>query len=93
METWKLRSQRSTTVGESCMRLAAISDYPTREPIQLESDELTRLIEALAKGLDNLATSLEMGTDPGRLSDHSEFFEWPEKSLQEARHDLQRYPT
>src|SRR5580704_6958270 len=69
--------------------LAAISDYPTREPIQLESDELPRLIEALAKGLDNLATSLEMGTDPRLLSDHSELFEWPEKSLQETSSDLQ----
>ena len=69
--------------------LAAISDYPTREPIQLESDELTRLIEALAKGLDNLATSLGMVTDPRLLSDHSELFEWPEKSLQEASSDMQ----
>ncbi len=40
--------------------LAAISDYPTREPIQLESDDLTRLINALAKALDDLAASLEM---------------------------------
>ena len=69
--------------------LAAISDYPTREPLQLESDELTRLIEALAKGLDNLAASLEMGTNPGLLSDHSELFEWPEKSLQDATSEMQ----
>ena len=69
--------------------LAAISDYPTREPIQLESDELTRLIEALAKGLDNLGASLEMGTDPEPLSDHSGLFEWTEKSLQEAPRDMQ----
>src|ERR1700719_4988889 len=52
--------------------LAAISDYPTREPIQLESDDLTRLIEALAKALDDLAASLKKGTDPGRLADSSE---------------------
>ena len=69
--------------------LAAISDYPTRAPIQLESDELPRLIEALAKGLDNLATSLEMGTDPRLLSVHSGLFEWPERSLQEAPSDVQ----
>ena len=47
-------------------RQKAISDYPTREPIQLESDDLTGLVEALAKGLDDLAASLEKGTDPGR---------------------------
>jgi uncharacterized membrane protein YccC len=62
--------------------LAAISDYPTRKPIQLESDELTRLIKALAKTLDNLAASLE-GTDPRLLADHSGLFEWLEKSLQD----------
>jgi len=69
--------------------LAAISDYPTREPIQLESDELTRLIEALAEDLDNLAASLEMGTNPRLSSDHSGLFEWPEKSLQEGPGDTQ----
>ena len=70
--------------------LAAISDYPTREPIQLESDDLTRLIDALAKALDDLAASLEKGTDPGRLADSSEILERLEKDLQIARHDFQK---
>jgi uncharacterized membrane protein YccC len=69
--------------------LAAISDYPTREPVQLESDDLTRLVEALAKGLDDLAASLEKGTDPGRLVDSSEILERVEKDLQIARQDFQ----
>ncbi len=69
--------------------LAAISDYPTREPIQLESDELTGLIEALAKGLDDLAASLEMGTNPRLWLAHSGLFERPEKSLREAPCDMQ----
>jgi uncharacterized membrane protein YccC len=68
--------------------LAAISDYPTRTPIQLESAELARLIEALAKTLDNLAVSLETGTDPRLLADHSELFEWLEKSLQDVSDDM-----
>jgi uncharacterized membrane protein YccC len=70
--------------------LAAISDYPTREPIQLESDDLTRLIEALAEALDDLAASLEKGTDPGRLPDSSEILERLEKDLQIAPHDFQK---
>jgi hypothetical protein len=70
--------------------LAAISDYPTREPIQLESDDLTRLIEALAKALDDLAASLEKGTVPGRLPDSSEILERLEKDLQIAPRDFQK---
>jgi uncharacterized membrane protein YccC len=70
--------------------LAAISDYPTREPIQLESDDLTRLIEALAKALDDLAASLEKGTVTGRLPDSSEILERIEKDLQIAPHDFQK---
>lgn len=51
--------------------LAAISDYPAREPLQLQSGDLTKLLEALAKALDDLATSLEAGVTPGRLPDLS----------------------
>ena len=69
--------------------LAAISDYPTRQPIQLESDGLHVLIETLAKALDNLATNLEMGTDSRPLSDHSRLFERLEKFLQEAQLEVQ----
>ena len=73
--------------------LAAISDYPTREPIQLESDDLTRLIEALAKALDDLAASLEKGTDPERLADSSEILERLERICKQPGTISKRYPT
>ena len=41
--------------------LAAISDYPARKPIQIESEELTRLIDGLAKALDSLAAIVRTG--------------------------------
>ena len=69
--------------------LAAISDYPTRQPIQLESDEIDQTDRGVGKALDNLAASLEMGTDPRLLSDHSRLFERLEKVLQEAQLDMQ----
>ncbi len=71
------------------MRLPRYPIIRTRKPIQLESDELLRLIEALAKALDNLATSLETRTDPRMLPDHSRLFERLEKFLQEAQLDTQ----
>jgi uncharacterized membrane protein YccC len=67
--------------------LAAISDYPAREPISLESEELTSLIQALAEDLDDLAASLEMGTNPRLQPAHSVLFE--QKPLQETPSDLQ----
>ena len=69
--------------------LAAISDYPTREPFQLESDDLIGLIEALAKALDYLAASLEIGVRPRRLSDLSEVAEELEKTLLPAPNEMQ----
>jgi hypothetical protein len=69
--------------------LAAISDYPTRESVRLESDDLTRLIDALAKALDDLAASLKSGTEPRRLADLSEFSERLEKDLHASPQELQ----
>ncbi len=69
--------------------LAAISDYPTRKPIQLESDELIRIIESLVKDLDNLAANLDIRTVPGLLSVHSELSDWPENSLRKSPDDMQ----
>ena len=66
--------------------LAAISDYPTREPVQLEpDDDLTRPGEGLAKALDELAASLETGTDPRRISIPSELLERRETALPPAQ--------
>jgi uncharacterized membrane protein YccC len=55
--------------------LAAISDYPTRRSVPLESDELIGFFQALAEALDNLANSLVTGTEPRRLSDLSTLLE------------------
>jgi uncharacterized membrane protein YccC len=49
--------------------LAAISDYPAREPMGVQSGDLLGLVEALATALDVLATSLEAGSNPPRLRD------------------------
>jgi uncharacterized membrane protein YccC len=64
--------------------LAAISDYPTREPIQFESGAITRLVEAVAKALDDLAASLELepGAGRSRLPDLSELSERLENAPQ-----------
>jgi hypothetical protein len=69
--------------------LAAISDYPSRKPIQIESEELIKLIDGLAKALDSLAASLEVRTGPRELSDQSGLYEWLEKSLQEVPPEMQ----
>ena len=68
--------------------LAAISDYPTREPLQLESDELIRLVETLAKALNDLAAGLAMGIEPKRLSDLSELVEELGRTLQPAPNEM-----
>jgi uncharacterized membrane protein YccC len=47
--------------------LAAISDYPTREAIKVESKEVFRSFEALAEGFSVLAMSLEKREEPPRL--------------------------
>ena len=83
--------ESSLAAVNNCRRilhaLAAISDYPTREPVQLESGALTRLVEALAKALDDLAASLEseQGTGRGRLPDLSELSECLENASQPAQ--------
>jgi hypothetical protein len=69
--------------------LAAISDYPTREPIQLESDDLIRLVETLAKALSDLAAGLAMGIAPRRLSDLSELVEELGRTLQPGPNEMQ----
>jgi uncharacterized membrane protein YccC len=69
--------------------LAAISDYPARKPIQIESEELTRLIDGLAKALDSLAANLEVRSGPRELSDQLELYDWLEKSLQEVPPEMQ----
>jgi uncharacterized membrane protein YccC len=47
--------------------LAAISDYPTREAVQIESAEVSRIVEALAEALIHLAAALEEREEPPRL--------------------------
>ena len=70
--------ESSLAMVNNCRRilhaLAAISDYPTREPLQFDSDALNRVVEALAQALDDLASSLELdqGTGRDRLPDLSE---------------------
>jgi uncharacterized membrane protein YccC len=64
--------------------LAALSDYPTRKPVRVESDELHRLIGSLSEALDHLAASLEEGTNRSVLSYPSRLFAWSEKFLEEV---------
>lgn len=56
--------------------LAAISDYPAREPIRLESGYaaglMLRLVQTLADALEGFAASLETGTAPKRLRELSD---------------------
>jgi uncharacterized membrane protein YccC len=67
--------EASLAAVNNCRRilhaLAAISDYPTRKSVQLQSDELIGFYQALAQALDDLASSLMTGTEPKRLSDLS----------------------
>jgi uncharacterized membrane protein YccC len=52
--------------------LAAISDYPTRVSIPVESKEASVIVDALAKAFQDLAVSLEKGEEPPRLQFISE---------------------
>jgi len=58
------------------LAVAAISDYPAREPIRLQSgyatELLLRLVRTLADALVGLAVSLETGTKSKRLRELSE---------------------
>jgi uncharacterized membrane protein YccC len=47
--------------------LAAISDYPTRGTIQIESPEISRFFETLALAFTDLAEALEKREEPPRL--------------------------
>jgi len=53
--------------------LAAISDYPTRETIHVDSLEVLTIFEALAKAFSDLATAIEKGEEPPRLKLVSEW--------------------
>jgi uncharacterized membrane protein YccC len=64
--------------------LAAISDYPTREFIRLESGDLNSVIDTLAEALDDVAANLQSGTTLRRLPHLTEFVE----SLENALHGI-----
>jgi uncharacterized membrane protein YccC len=53
--------------------LAAISDYPTRETIHVDSPEVLTIFEALAAAFADLATAIEKGEEPPRLKLVSEW--------------------
>ncbi len=72
--------------------LAAISDYPTRKSIRLESDELIGFYQALAEALDELANSLVTGTEPKRLSDLSILMERLENMMPSVSSEMQNAP-
>jgi uncharacterized membrane protein YccC len=64
--------ETSLAAVNNCRRilhaLAAISDYPTRKSVQLDSGELARFFLALAQALDELANNLVAKTEPKRHS-------------------------
>jgi hypothetical protein len=70
--------------------LAAISDYPTRKSVQLDSDQLARFLQALAGALDELANSLLAKTEPKRLPDLSILLEQLESTFPEVFGDRQK---
>ena len=61
--------------------LAAISDYPTRKSVQLESSELAGFFQALAQALEDLANNLLARTEPKRLADLSLLLEQLENTF------------
>lgn len=61
--------------------LCAISDYPTRDTVSLESDDLDRVMDTLAQALDDVAAYLQSGTTPRRLPEPSKFGERLENAL------------
>ncbi|MBV9488940.1 MAG: FUSC family protein, partial [Verrucomicrobia bacterium] len=61
--------------------LAAISDYPTRESLPPQSGYLAKLVDAVAAGLDDLATSLDTGSNPGPLTGVSSVNKWLEETM------------
>jgi uncharacterized membrane protein YccC len=77
--------ETSLAAVNNCRRilhaLAAISDYPTRKSVQLESGELVEFFQALAQALDDLANSLVARSEPRRLSDLSLLLEQLEDIL------------
>jgi uncharacterized membrane protein YccC len=85
--------EASLAAVNNCRRilhaLAAISDYPTRKSIRLESDELIGFYQALAEALDELANSLVTGTEPKRLSDLSMLLEGLENLMPSVSSEMQ----
>jgi uncharacterized membrane protein YccC len=61
--------------------LAAISDYPTREAVQIESAEVSKIVEALAEAFVHLAVALEKREEPPRLELVSELLGRLEKAF------------
>jgi uncharacterized membrane protein YccC len=61
--------------------LAALSDYPTRKSVRLPSDKLIDFFQALGQALNDLADSLETGTEPKQLSDLSALLEQLENMM------------
>jgi uncharacterized membrane protein YccC len=72
--------------------LAAISDYLTRQSVQLESEEMTGFFQALAQALEDLARSLVERTDPRRLAELPLLLEQLENAFPPASGDAQNQP-
>jgi uncharacterized membrane protein YccC len=86
--------ESSLAAVNNCRRilhaLAAISDYPTRKTVQLDSDELVRFFLALAQALDELANSLVAKTEPKRLSALAVLLEQLEDTVSESSTDAEK---
>jgi uncharacterized membrane protein YccC len=88
--------EASLAAVNNCRRilhaLAAISDYPARNSVQLKSDELIGFYQALAQALDELANSLANGTEPQRLTDLSILLERLENMMPAVFSEMQNAP-
>ncbi|HEY0790945.1 MAG TPA: FUSC family protein [Chthoniobacterales bacterium] len=73
--------------------LAALSDYPAREPVTVPPGDLTHLVELLAKALDDLAGSLQSGKDPEPWPDLLELRERLETSLTDPSRHQEGFPA
>jgi uncharacterized membrane protein YccC len=86
--------ESSLAAVNNCRRilhaLAAISDYPTRKSVRLDSAELVRFFLALAGALDELANSLVAKTEPKRLSNLAILLEQLENAVPGASNIAQR---
>ena len=73
--------------------LAAISDYPTRETIKVESKEVFLSFESLADAFESLAASLEKGEEPPRLRIVSDWVSKLELIFPISRREKQQFPS